>query len=151
MPSDMTGDESSTTAFTGRCYCGAVTLVMPSPQTVAYCHCLDCRRWTGAPVAAFAAVAASDLVATPALGPAFTANPGVQRWTCSDCGSPLAAIFDYLPGQVYVPIGILDQAADLAPRLHCHSESQLQWLHIRDDLDRATNSARDILMAEADT
>ena len=44
--------------FTGRCYCGGITLsAQESPQTIAYCHCTDCRRITGAPVAAFAAFA----------------------------------------------------------------------------------------------
>ena len=37
--------------FTGRCYCGGITLsAQESPQTVAYCHCTDCRRITRAPV-----------------------------------------------------------------------------------------------------
>lgn len=102
-------------SITGRCYCGASGVcATAAPQTVAYCHCVDCRRWT-----------------------------------CATCGSPLAARFDYLPGQIYVPIGILDQAAELAPQLHCHAAQTLPWLCLNDDLPRSAGSARAVLTANA--
>ena len=48
--------------ITGRCYCGKTTIrASRPPQMVAYCHCQDCRRATGAPVAAFAAFEVEDL------------------------------------------------------------------------------------------
>ena len=72
-------------------------------------------------------------------------SQGVNRWFCPDCGSPLAATFDYLPGQVYVPLGLLDQAADLAPDQHCHDAARLPWLHIDDSAPRETASGRDRL------
>ena len=130
-------------ALTGRCYCGAVHLTLPAqPLTVAYCHCADCRRWTGGAVGAIATFDAKDLQTTPDLGVPFSCNPGVERWNCPDCGSPLAARFDYLPGQIYVPLGVLDQAADLPPHIHCHADARLPWLHIKDDLPHAEASGR---------
>ncbi len=134
---------SETPAAAGRCYCGASAFKagLP-PQTVAYCHCSDCRRWTGGPVGAFAAFAADALTFQPPLGPGFSAVPGVTRWSCPNCGSPLAARFDYLPGQVYVPVGLLDDAGAFPPELHCHSGSQLSWLHLSDDLPRERESGR---------
>lgn len=53
--------------------------------------------------------------------------------------------YDYLPGQVYIAIGLLDQADQLAPRLHAHADNCLPWLRIDDDLERCTMSARDQL------
>lgn len=136
------------TAITGRCYCGAVTLSsQAAPQTVAYCHCVDCRRWTGSPVAGFAAFDPQDIQVTPALGSSFSAVPGVDRWSCPTCGSPVAARFDYLPDQVYVPIGLLDQIDDLPPQTHSHYGEHVAWLHIDDSLPRAASSARDTLAA----
>ena len=77
MPSDGTPTPSADTAFTGRCYCGAVSLHSDTPPlTVAYCHCSDCRRWAGAPVAAFAAFRAADLSATPNQGPRVSHTAG---------------------------------------------------------------------------
>lgn len=150
MPSDTPAPALAGRAacvMTGRCYCGATALAVRSaPQTVVYCHCSDCRRVTGAPVAAFAAFAADDLEIHPDPGP-FSAHSGVDRWFCRDCGSPMAARFDYLPGQIYVPVGVLDQAAMLKPELHAHAESGLPWLHIDDTLTRVTGSSRTDLLS----
>ncbi|WP_299375415.1 GFA family protein [uncultured Tateyamaria sp.] len=109
---------------------------------MAYCHCGDCRRWTGAPVAAFAAF---DTTGLDIPGVDRSHAPGVRRWHCAACGSPLAAQFDYLPDQTYVPVGIFDQADLLQPALHSHADSALPWLHIADALPRAEASARDVL------
>ncbi len=133
---------------TGRCYCGASILAASAaPLIVAYCHCTDCRRWTGAPLPAFAAFDEGTLSVEPALGAALEQVPGVQRWSCPQCGSPLVARFAYIPGQIYVPLGLLDQAANLPPGLHCHEDSRLPWLHIHDDLPRNAGSGRDALNA----
>ena len=115
------------------------------PLTVAYCHCADCRRWTGAPVAAFAAFERAALTATPAFGAPAVHNPGVERWNCAACGSPLAARVDYIADQVYVPLGLLDQIDNMPPQLHSHAEKAPPWLHLADDLPRSTGSARDTL------
>ncbi|MEL6451465.1 MAG: GFA family protein [Pseudomonadota bacterium] len=116
------------------------------PDMVAYCHCGDCRRWTGAPVAAFAAFSPSVLTGLD-MNTGRSHAPGVTRWTCAVCGSPLAAHFDYLQDQIYVPLGIIDQAASLPPVLHSHAGSALPWLHIQDDAPRASGTARDSLGA----
>ncbi|MEO1469218.1 MAG: GFA family protein [Pseudomonadota bacterium] len=130
--------------ITGRCYCGATTLTAGAPLTAAWWHCADCRRWTGAPAAAFAAF--DSVTLTPDPGPR-SAVEGVQRWNCPACGSPMAACFDYLPGQTYVPLGVLDQAGEVVPEVHAHAASRLTWLHIADDLPRSDATARAALAA----
>ena len=129
--------------ITGRCYCGATTIRASAPPlAIAYCHCTDCRRVTGAPVAAFAAFDERTVTFTPDEGRKVTANPGVERTFCAACGSPLAGRYNYLPGQVYIGLGLLDQAADLAPQLHAHEGERLEWLHIDDDLERFATTSR---------
>ena len=129
--------------ITGRCYCGRTTIAATRPPSaVAYCHCIDCRRATGAPVAAFAAFDEADVTFTPNDGTKANVNPGVERTFCPDCGSPLAGRYDYLPGQVYVAVSLLDQADDLAPQLHAHASQRLKWLHIDDDLERDVSTSR---------
>ncbi|WP_084066119.1 GFA family protein [Marivita hallyeonensis] len=138
--------------MTGRCYCGAVTFsTTRPPQTVAYCHCNDCRRVSGAPVSALAAFAKNDLVWSPELGAGVSHNEGVKRWFCQSCGSPLAAWYAYLPDQIYVPVGLFDNASELAPESHSHGGSQLAWLHMSDDLPRSEGSNRDALSEAAQT
>ena len=82
---------------------------------------------------------------TPPLDAPRSHAPGVFRWNCNQCGSPLAASFDYLPDQVYVPLGLIDQADELPPKVHCHVDSAYPWLHISDDLDRFGASGRNRL------
>lgn len=129
---------------TGRCYCGAVSLAFPPPETVALCHCADCRRWTGAPAPAFADMPEDALRVTPPLGPGRRFPSGAVRWVCDVCGSPIAARFSYLPGRLYVPIGLLDQAADLPPTIACHTDAILPWCRMG-DLPGTAGSARDRL------
>ena len=97
--------------------------------------------------AAFAAFAEAEVSFEPALGDGVSFASGVQRWFCAKCGSPIAATYDYLPGQVYVPLGLIDQASDLPPALHAHAGSKLPWLHISDDLPREDASSRARLQA----
>ncbi|MDJ0822559.1 MAG: GFA family protein [Paracoccaceae bacterium] len=115
------------------------------PQTVAYCHCDDCRRWTGAPVGAFAAFDVEALRFDPPLSDPLVKTDSVARWNCPKCGSPLAATFDYLPGQVYVPLGVLDQIDDVQPELHCHADNCARWLRIQDTLPKYRHSGRSML------
>ena len=132
--------------FTGRCYCGGITLsAQESPQTVAYCHCTDCRWITGAPVAAFAAFAENAVQSSPVWPASKSFAAGVTRWSCPDCSSPLAAAFDYLPGQLYIALGLIDQAAELPPKLRAHDGCRLPWLQIADNIPRIGGSSRTAL------
>jgi hypothetical protein len=119
-----------------------------APRTVTYCHCADCRRWTGGPVAAFAALPEDGLRATPPLGDGRSCVTGVRRWNCGTCGSPLAATFDYLPGQIYVPLGIIDQIEALPPARHSQIDGKPAWLHLGEDLPGSTGSDRAFLNQE---
>ena len=147
----MTSPNDDTAAvITGRCYCGATTITATQlPQTVAYCHCKDCRRVSGAPVAAYAAFDETAVTFSPDGGRKVHVNPGVVRSFCADCGSPLADRYDYLPGQVYIAVGVLDQADDLAPQLHAYESQRLTWLHIDDDLERFATTSRARLSVSA--
>lgn len=139
-------------SISGKCYCGAVAFsVNAAPEIVAYCHCEDCRRWTGAPQPAFAAVPASTLDADAEFGGGRTFPSGVTRWNCGTCGSPLAAIFPYLPDQIYLPLGILDQASAWRPERHSHSGSRLSWVNIADGLPLSEGSAREALRKASDS
>jgi len=139
----MTTNTNTLEELTGRCYCGKTTVsATQAPQTIAYCHCVDCRRWTSAPVAAFAAFAEKAVAFTPSEGRQVTVSPGVTRTFCESCGTPLTGRYDYLPGQVYVGVSIFDQCNDLVPRIHTHESTRLNWLHIDDNLPRVALTGR---------
>lgn len=139
----ITSNDNRATVLTGRCYCGATTFsTTQEPQTVAYCHCDSCRRATGGPVAAFAALDEEAVTFIPNEGRKVEINPGVTRTFCADCGSSLTGRYDYLPGQVYISLGVIDQANDLAPKIHSHDSERYSWLHIEDNLERVAATAR---------
>ena len=137
---------SAPTQITGRCYCGAITFRSDAaPESVAYCHCADCRRVTGAPVTAFAAFREGEVAFHTNEGKQITANPGVTRTFCPACGSPTTGRYDYFPDRVWIALGLIDQAADLTPQIHSHEAERLPWLDIEDDLPRETSSSRNSL------
>lgn len=133
----------------GRCYCGLTKFTTTQqPQTVAYCHCDSCRRATGGAVAAFAAFDEKAVTFIPDEGRVVSTNPGVARTFCTSCGSSLTGRYDYLPGQIYISLGVLDQANDYPPKIHTHDSERFTWLHIHDDLARVTASGRSIINDE---
>ncbi|MEP1521034.1 GFA family protein [Ascidiaceihabitans sp.] len=144
-----TSQHSDAPPLTGRCYCSHTRLsASQKPDVVSYCHCNSCRRLSGAPVAAFAAFAKTTLTITPAPTRANTVTEGVTRWFCPSCGAAVAAAYDYLPGQIYVPVGLWAQVESLEPTTHSHASSALSWLHLKDDMPRHTGSARTTLLGD---
>ncbi|MEM8750050.1 MAG: GFA family protein [Pseudomonadota bacterium] len=142
--------EAQSPMVTGHCYCGAISFEShKQPQTVAYCHCEDCKRASGAPVAAIAAFAADAIAFSPNAGTGFSPSEGVTRHFCGKCGSPLMSRFDYLPDQAYVPLGILDDASRLAPKVHAYESQRYPWLHIEDSAERFPQSSRAALRTSA--
>jgi len=139
---------NSPNAISGRCYCGSITFLgTKKPHAVAYCHCDDCRRATGGPVAAFATFSEGVIAFEPNEGKRVSMNLGVTRTFCENCGSSLTGRYDYLPGHVYISIGVIDQADDLAPEMHAHEAQRLNWLHIVDDVVRSKATATTRLKA----
>lgn len=140
----------ATLPITGRCYCGAISVrATQAPQIVCLCHCVDCRRVSGAPMVAVAAFDASVVTFEPDDGCAVSLVPGAVRNFCGKCGSPLSFRGDYVPDQIYVPIGLLDQAGELTPQVHSYESQRLPWLHIDDDIQRFESSAQTRLVEAA--
>lgn len=84
----------------------------------------------------FAAFDENAVTFTPNEGVSSNVTNGVTRSFCPKCGSSLVGRYDYLPGQVYISMGVIDQANDLTPEIHTHESERLTWLHIDDDLER---------------
>lgn len=69
--------------------CDAVRFCVRGPaKWIAYCHCVSCRRHTGAPVSAYAGFERDEVGFTKGQPARYGSNPGVARGFCATCGSP---------------------------------------------------------------
>ena len=107
-----------------------------------YCHCVFCRKQTGAPVAAFAGFGLADdfrwLRGRPAT---YRSSPGVRRKFCRNCGTPLTFEADQDPGRIYVAISTFDDPDRFAPASHHHVGQKIAWFETADALPRLAGSA----------
>jgi hypothetical protein len=124
-----------TARHTGSCRCGLIGAESTAaPFWASYCHCRDCRRQTGAPVAAFVGFRESDL--SWQGEPSSWRAGGITRSFCRSCGSQIAYRDDRLPGDIYLYLGFMDEPEAYPPRLHAFEQRRLPFLHIADDLPR---------------
>ncbi len=127
---------------TGGCRCGAIRFTASSDPTYAsYCHCSDCRRASGAPVAAFVGFNAEDVSFESETGATYGMAP-VSRSFCSTCGAPIAYRDERLADQIFFMIGAMDAPENYPPRVHGYVREELPFFHLDDGLPRLeTNTA----------
>lgn len=122
----------------GHCLCGGIKYEFEGkPDWVAYCHCESCRRHTSSAVATMLGVKVTQfryLEGTPA---AYQSSPGVWRYFCPTCGSPMAYTDDEKwPGEVHLYLGTLSQPEAFVPTAHVHTGEQVPWFELQDELPR---------------
>ncbi len=131
-----------TNATEGHCLCGRVAFSFSGqPSWACFCHCNDCRRNCAAPVVAFIGVALEgfewrvDGVAdTPPRH--YLSSPGVRRFFCDQCGTPMAFQADHYAGEIHLYPTTLRDPADFTPEFHVYYDRKLPWLHLADGLHR---------------
>lgn len=128
--------------LSGRCLCGAVAYALPDDLAYAgYCHCSDCRRFSGSAFSAFGGIDAAR----------FTITRGADRITryvktadtvlgfCSMCGSSLFATKPST-AMVHLRLGTLDSTPSLTPQTHSFVGSKAEWYLICDGLPQFDSS-----------
>jgi hypothetical protein len=125
----------------GGCMCGAVRYeASGEPFNVTLCHCVDCRRASGAPALAWFSVRRDALRWThgsPARNPS---SPGVERQFCGQCGTQLTWHGASAADEIDVTICSLDDPEAVAPADHTFASQQVRWLHLADALPRYTRT-----------
>jgi hypothetical protein len=121
----------------GRCLCGEIEYAFTGkPIWTAHCHCESCRRATSSAFATYVGVALDQFSYLKGEPVAYASSPGVKRYFCARCGSPIAFIGDRWPGEVHLYAGSLIDPASIEPRGHVHVGEQLPWADLHDDLPR---------------
>lgn len=125
----------TTKHLVGGCLCGGVRYeVSGSPLYAGYCHCSQCRRFSGSAFSAFAGVRAEQLRIAHGeehIG-TYSKTGGTQLRFCTRCGSSLYALkVDH--GLVHLRLGSLDGDIALRPQAHVHVASKAPWYDIPND------------------
>ena len=132
----MSGEE---TKATGGCLCGAVRYeAVGQPLSVIHCHCLSCRRHTGAPVVTLAGYKEDQVRFTAGERRLYESSPGIQRAFCGQCGTPLTWEGEGASDVPLVEIHVstLDNPDAFVPELHLHHDERIAWFETVDALPR---------------
>ncbi len=122
----------------GGCHCGANRFeISGEPEYVACCHCMDCRKSTGAPMAVFVTCLDTQVRFTKGERSVYSSSPGVARTYCGDCGTPLSYEAEWKGDTVIgFYISTLDKPEDFPPEKHVFDADRISWFHVADDLPR---------------
>lgn len=127
MTSPSSPDHAGRTVA-GGCHCGAVRYEASGPKTNrTVCHCVDCRRTSGAPVVAWFSVAPHSVRWTHGAPATYRSSPQATRSFCARCGTQLAYQHDAL-AVVDLTIASLDDAAAISPEDQTFARSALPWM-----------------------
>lgn len=122
--------------YRGSCLCGEVRYEFEGePGPIGVCHCKRCQKATGS---AFNAIVPVDTSGFRLTGGGehlkrFESSPGVHRFFCGTCGSPIYSRRDAIPEMVRIRIGTLDTPPPGKPAMHIFVSSKASWHDILDD------------------
>lgn len=120
----------------GSCLCGRIAFEIHGAIVNArYCHCANCRKFSGAAYAPWGVVRADELkVTTPQSSVTRYDSGGGLRVFCGSCGSPVWYEPVSMPQLRGVPLGAFDERDIPAPEMHVWTQSKVPWATINDDL-----------------
>ncbi len=113
----------------GGCLCGAVSFeIQGSLHSARYCHCTNCRKFSGTAYAAWGLAETDQLAISPSAPNVTKFNSGGGlRVFCAACGSPLWYEPDGRPQYRGIPLGAIDDGEVAKPTMHVWTQSQVSW------------------------
>jgi hypothetical protein len=127
----------------GSCYCGTVEIeATGDPIDMGYCHCDGCRRYSGAPIAAFTLWKPEQVKITKGadeLGK-FKSSEMSERRFCTKCGGHVMVDHPTL-GLVDIRAGLPAEVA-FKPSVHLNYEDTV--LGVKDGLPKLKDFPKEI-------
>lgn len=121
----------------GSCLCGQIKFEIAGDVVMSrYCHCSNCRKFSGTAQAAWGLAQASEFThsATSTNIGYFDTGTGSRRHFCLSCGSPLWFEPKDLPALVGIALGAIDEGNPTPPEMHVWTQSSPAWEEIADAL-----------------
>lgn len=115
--------------LSGGCHCGAVRYQMPAE--VAHhtlCHCIDCRKASGAPAVAWA-MARTDQMTITGETRMYASSDHGRRYFCGQCGTGLFYTSETVfPGMTDVQSATLDDPDALPLQAQIQTADRIGWM-----------------------
>ncbi len=125
----------------GGCLCGKIRYEITGEAIgTTACHCVDCRRASGAPFVGWMSVARDALRFVAGATRTYASSAGVERGFCPDCGTPLTYHSATFADEIDIATGTLDAPGDAPPEEHTWTSQQLAWVRLADGLPRYPRS-----------
>ena len=115
--------------LTGGCHCGGVRYeIAGEPINHTLCHCVDCRRSTGAPMVGWLMVEDGALTVEGEAS-VFASSEDARRHFCIQCGTALFYTNDaLLPGLIDITSASLDEPERATPECHIQTAERIGWM-----------------------
>jgi hypothetical protein len=128
--------------LTGACLCGRIRYRLQGPPTrVNHCHCIQCRRHTGAAFATWVTLPAARVRFEGDPIAYFRSSDIAERGFCASCGSAL--VWRRIDGDMIdLSAGTLDEPGRVVPDSHYWAKDEIAWLHMEDGLPRHNTSPK---------
>jgi hypothetical protein len=107
-----------------------------TPSSSANCHCLSCRRASGAPVVAWITVDRSKLTLLSGNPASFHSSPGVTRQFCNRCGTALTFASERHADTIDITTASLDDPGAYPPTTEVWLEHRLSWQPMSPDTEK---------------
>jgi hypothetical protein len=124
-------------SYTTQCFCGSVKLELTDePILSGYCHCNDCRQWSGNPLTAWAMwpYEALNIISGETDLLTFDRSDRTPRAWCNKCGGHLGALRDKAATPHFVGLPDLIEGYEFKPAMHVWCKDSV--IDVADDLPK---------------
>jgi hypothetical protein len=112
----------------GGCLCGLIRYrITGAPTASSLCHCLSCRRASGAPTVAWVTVERRQFAILMGSPRSFQSSPGVLRGFCGSCGTALTYENSKNPLTIDITTLSLDDPNRFPPDEEVWLEDKVSW------------------------
>ena len=106
------------------------------PRGSAVCHCVSCRRTSGAQSVAWLTFPRREFSFVHGEPADYRSSDEVSRTFCQSCGTSLTYKHDGAPDSIDVTTASLDRPEEFPPTRHIWLEDKLPWEFVDDGLPR---------------
>jgi hypothetical protein len=120
----------------GRCYCGAVKILITLPvKGCVHCHCPACRRAHGAAFVTWLSIPRESLQLSGREHLKWYRDTDTSRRAfCANCGSQMLFMANRWPEDVHVTRACIFSDAEINPRAHLSFDQRVSWAEAGDSL-----------------